>query len=125
MLVHIWTLNLLFFKYLFSFTTKKNFVHYFDKFRHFLHICSSPISSVETMKNNLFKGRNRYYLYKIVLKLITMCMVDLYKIAVFDSPSGLLSISFFIAFHLIKKQKVYDYTKVMHSKTEDLCRKIF
>lgn len=48
-------------------------------------------------------------------------MVDLYKIAVFDSPS----VSFYIAFHLIKKQKVYDYTKVMHSKTEDSCRKIF
>lgn len=80
---------------------------------------------LETMRKNLFKGRNRYFLYKIVLKLIAMCMVDLYKIAVFDSPSGLLSISFYIAFHLIKKQKVYDYTKVMHSKIEDLCRKIF
>lgn len=78
------------------------------------------------MRKNLFKGRNRYFLYKIVLKLIAMCMVDLYKIAVFDSPSGNhLSISFYIAFHLIKKQKVYDYTKVMHSKTEDSCRKIF
>lgn len=85
-----------------------------------------PNILLETMRKNLFKGRNRYFLfYKIVLKLIAMCMVDLYKIAVFDSPSGLLSISFYIAFHLIKKQNVYDYTKVMHSKIEDLCRKIF
>lgn len=85
-----------------------------------------PNILLETMRKNLFKGRNRYFLYKIVLKLIAMCMVDLYKIAVFDSPSGLLSISFYIAFHLIKKQKVKTtYTKVMHSKIEDLCRKIF